>query len=200
MKVLEGMAFAGFVSERGVPYRPTDLFDEVCAAPSGRTPRSRAGPDAASPQLVAHEVARMRADESHPQRVLRHVKELAEQLYKNVGGRPGGAAQEAALGPSPGSSGRRSARPRFPCPPGEPVPRRGYAQGAEARGGQPPAAGAPALPPAGRGHGAVDRGPGHGQDAGSTPRGEGREEDHRALGAPDECVMGWRPRVWPRWG
>uniref|UniRef100_A0A3Q2GUU6 SET binding factor 1 n=1 Tax=Equus caballus TaxID=9796 RepID=A0A3Q2GUU6_HORSE len=61
MKVLEGMAFAGFVSERGVPYRPTDLFDE----------------------LVAHEVARMRADENHPQRVLRHVKELAEQLYKN---------------------------------------------------------------------------------------------------------------------
>lgn len=31
MKVLEGMAFAGFVSERGVPYRPTDLFDEVWA-------------------------------------------------------------------------------------------------------------------------------------------------------------------------
>lgn len=61
MKVLEGMAFAGFVSERGVPYRPTDLFDE----------------------LVAHEVARMRAEENHPQRVLRHVKELAEQLYKN---------------------------------------------------------------------------------------------------------------------
>uniref|UniRef100_A0A452QBM6 UDENN domain-containing protein n=1 Tax=Ursus americanus TaxID=9643 RepID=A0A452QBM6_URSAM len=62
MKVLEGMAFAGFVSERGVPYRATDLFDE----------------------LVAHEVARMRADENHPQRILRHVKELAEQLYKNV--------------------------------------------------------------------------------------------------------------------
>ncbi|XP_057364359.1 myotubularin-related protein 5 isoform X6 [Manis pentadactyla] len=61
MKVLEGMAFAGFVSERGVPYRPTDLFDE----------------------LVAHEVTRMRAEENHPQRVLRHVKELAEQLYKN---------------------------------------------------------------------------------------------------------------------
>lgn len=62
MKVLEGMAFAGFVSERGVPYRSTDLFDE----------------------LVAHEVARMRADENHPHRVLRHVQELAEQLYKNV--------------------------------------------------------------------------------------------------------------------
>lgn len=28
-KVLEGMAFAGFVTERGPPYRATDLFDEV---------------------------------------------------------------------------------------------------------------------------------------------------------------------------
>lgn len=28
-KVLEGMAFAGFVTERGAPYRPIDLFDEV---------------------------------------------------------------------------------------------------------------------------------------------------------------------------
>lgn len=26
----------------------------------------------------------MRADENHPHRVLRHVQELAEQLYKNV--------------------------------------------------------------------------------------------------------------------
>ena len=29
MKVLDGMAFAGFVSERGPPYRVTDLFDVV---------------------------------------------------------------------------------------------------------------------------------------------------------------------------
>lgn len=28
-KVLEGMAFAGFVTERGPPYRSLDLFDEV---------------------------------------------------------------------------------------------------------------------------------------------------------------------------
>jgi myotubularin-related protein 5/13 len=28
-KVLNGMAFAGFVSERGPPYRACDLFDEV---------------------------------------------------------------------------------------------------------------------------------------------------------------------------
>lgn len=38
MKVLEGMAFAGFVSERGVPYRPTDLFDEVHTPQLGGTP------------------------------------------------------------------------------------------------------------------------------------------------------------------
>lgn len=29
MKVLDGMAFARFVSERGPPYRATDLFDDV---------------------------------------------------------------------------------------------------------------------------------------------------------------------------
>lgn len=29
VKVLDGMAFAGFVSERGPPYRVTDLFDDV---------------------------------------------------------------------------------------------------------------------------------------------------------------------------
>lgn len=28
-KVMDGMAFAGFVSERGPPYRACDLFDEV---------------------------------------------------------------------------------------------------------------------------------------------------------------------------
>ena len=38
MKVLEGMAFAGFVSERGVPYRSTDLFDEVRPQPGWEEP------------------------------------------------------------------------------------------------------------------------------------------------------------------
>uniref|UniRef100_A0A8C4VEV4 SET binding factor 1 n=1 Tax=Gopherus evgoodei TaxID=1825980 RepID=A0A8C4VEV4_9SAUR len=60
-KVLEGMAFAGFVTERGAPYRAIDLFDE----------------------LVAYEVKRMRAEEGSKQKILRHIKELAEQLYKN---------------------------------------------------------------------------------------------------------------------
>ncbi|XP_029809093.1 myotubularin-related protein 5 isoform X3 [Suricata suricatta] len=90
MKVLEGMAFAGFVSERGVPYRPTDLFDE----------------------LVAHEVARMRADENHPQRVLRHVKELAEQLYKNENPYPA-VAMHKVQKPGEASHLRRAPRP-FP--------------------------------------------------------------------------------------
>ena len=58
------------------------------------------------PQLVAHEVARMRADENHPQRVLRHVKELAEQLYKNVrqATRAAGWSGEAILQPQRGRS------------------------------------------------------------------------------------------------
>ncbi|XP_061523242.1 myotubularin-related protein 5 [Phycodurus eques] len=61
MKVLDGMAFAGFVSERGPPYRATDLFDD----------------------LVANEVERIRQEEASPHKVMNHVKELAEQLFKN---------------------------------------------------------------------------------------------------------------------
>ncbi|KAG5830670.1 hypothetical protein ANANG_G00313110 [Anguilla anguilla] len=61
MKVLDGMAFGGFVSERGPPYRPTDLFDE----------------------LIANQMERIRREEGNPQKVMSHVKELAEQLFKN---------------------------------------------------------------------------------------------------------------------
>ncbi|KAM8740415.1 myotubularin-related protein 5 isoform 5-T5 [Acanthopagrus schlegelii] len=61
MKVLDGMAFAGFVSERGPPYRATDLFDD----------------------LVANHVERIRQEEACPQKVMNHVKELAEKLFKN---------------------------------------------------------------------------------------------------------------------
>ncbi|XP_070709582.1 myotubularin-related protein 5 isoform X2 [Pempheris klunzingeri] len=61
MKVLDGMAFAGFVSERGPPYRATDLFDD----------------------LVANQVERIRQEEACPHKVLNHVKELAEKLFKN---------------------------------------------------------------------------------------------------------------------
>ncbi|XP_056604779.1 myotubularin-related protein 5 isoform X5 [Triplophysa dalaica] len=61
MKVLDGMAFAGFVSERGPPYRATDLFDD----------------------LVANQVKRIRQETGNSQKVMKHVKELAEQLFKN---------------------------------------------------------------------------------------------------------------------
>lgn len=36
------------------------------------------------PQLVAYEVKRMKAEEGNKQKILRHIKELAEKLYKNV--------------------------------------------------------------------------------------------------------------------
>ncbi|KAM7377879.1 hypothetical protein PAMA_013004 [Pampus argenteus] len=61
MKVLDGMAFAGFVSERGPPYRPIDLFDD----------------------LVANQGERIRQEEACPHKVMNHVKELAELLFKN---------------------------------------------------------------------------------------------------------------------
>ncbi|XP_075044599.1 myotubularin-related protein 13 isoform X2 [Mixophyes fleayi] len=72
-KVLNGMAFAGFVSERGPPYRPCDLFDE----------------------LVSFEVERIK-DEEHcdAQEILKRVKELAEQLFKNENPNPHMAFQK----------------------------------------------------------------------------------------------------------
>ncbi|XP_042191162.1 myotubularin-related protein 5 [Callorhinchus milii] len=60
-RVLEGMAFAGFISERGSPYRPTDLFDE----------------------LVANEIERIRSEDGNAQKMQKHVKELSEHLHRN---------------------------------------------------------------------------------------------------------------------
>uniref|UniRef100_A0A8C4V8K4 SET binding factor 2 n=1 Tax=Falco tinnunculus TaxID=100819 RepID=A0A8C4V8K4_FALTI len=65
-KVLNGMAFAGFVSERGPPFRACDLFDE----------------------LVAFEVERIKAEEGNPPKMIKHVRELAEQLFKNENPNP----------------------------------------------------------------------------------------------------------------
>uniref|UniRef100_A0A8C0R0U0 SET binding factor 2 n=1 Tax=Canis lupus dingo TaxID=286419 RepID=A0A8C0R0U0_CANLU len=71
-KVLNGMAFAGFVSERGPPYRSCDLFDE----------------------LVAFEVERIKVEENNPLKIIKHVRELAEQLFKNENPNPHMAFQK----------------------------------------------------------------------------------------------------------
>ncbi|XP_023974856.1 myotubularin-related protein 13 isoform X2 [Physeter macrocephalus] len=71
-KVLNGMAFAGFVSERGPPYRSCDLFDE----------------------LVAFEVERIKIEENNPLKMIKHVRELAEQLFKNENPNPHMAFQK----------------------------------------------------------------------------------------------------------
>uniref|UniRef100_A0A3B3S7Q2 SET binding factor 1 n=1 Tax=Paramormyrops kingsleyae TaxID=1676925 RepID=A0A3B3S7Q2_9TELE len=76
MKVLDGMAFAGFVSERGPPYRTTDLFDE----------------------LVASGVERICLEEANLHKVTSHIKELGEQLYKNENPYPAVAMQPPAEG------------------------------------------------------------------------------------------------------
>lgn len=130
-KVLEGMAFAGFVTERGAPYRPIDLFDEVrpgAALPSksrlwegssafpipalsGTAPPSlilaleglwSCPCHPCPPQLVAYEVKRMKAEEGNKQKILRHIKELAEKLYKNVSA--GAPRAGGGLGWRPGHS------------------------------------------------------------------------------------------------
>ncbi|XP_038612156.1 myotubularin-related protein 5 isoform X2 [Tachyglossus aculeatus] len=89
-KVLEGMAFAGFISERGDPFRPIDLFDE----------------------LVAQEVQPIGVEEKQPQRVLRNVKELAEALYKNENPYPA-VAMHKVQKPAEGGHLQRAPRP-FP--------------------------------------------------------------------------------------
>ncbi|XP_077328160.1 myotubularin-related protein 5 isoform X3 [Lithobates pipiens] len=60
-KVLEGMAFAGFVTERGPPYRSLDLFDE----------------------LVAYDVRKLQYEEGSQKYLMKYIRDLAEKLYRN---------------------------------------------------------------------------------------------------------------------
>uniref|UniRef100_A0A4W6EM67 SET binding factor 1 n=1 Tax=Lates calcarifer TaxID=8187 RepID=A0A4W6EM67_LATCA len=91
MKVLDGMAFAGFVSERGPPYRATDLFDD----------------------LVANEVERIRHEEACPHKVMNHVKELAEQLFKNENPYPAVAMHKVQR---PSENSQNAAQNQTPFP------------------------------------------------------------------------------------
>lgn len=90
-KVLDGMAFAGFVSERGPPYRATDLFDD----------------------LVANQVERIRQEEACPQKVMNHAKEVAEQLFKNENPYPAVAMHKIQR---PSENGHNNAQNRAPFP------------------------------------------------------------------------------------
>lgn len=101
MKVLDGMAFAGFVSERGPPYRATDLFDDVsygCKMDIADIQKAIEKDVFSlsisssliflrlflSLQLIANQVERIRQEAGNPHKVMKHIKELAEQLFKNV--------------------------------------------------------------------------------------------------------------------
>uniref|UniRef100_A0A669CTB1 SET binding factor 2 n=1 Tax=Oreochromis niloticus TaxID=8128 RepID=A0A669CTB1_ORENI len=79
-KVLDGMAFAGFVSERGPPYRACDLFDE----------------------LVALDFDSFKEEEVNPAKLQKHIRELSEQLYRNENPNPHMAFQKVPR-PSEGS-------------------------------------------------------------------------------------------------
>lgn len=67
-------------------------------------------------QLVAYEVKRMRAEEGNKQKILRHIKELAEKLYKNVslGGPSAGGGSYSERGTGQGEPG---VKPQSVCPP-----------------------------------------------------------------------------------
>uniref|UniRef100_A0A671MVM9 Myotubularin-related protein 13-like n=1 Tax=Sinocyclocheilus anshuiensis TaxID=1608454 RepID=A0A671MVM9_9TELE len=71
-KVLDGMAFAGFVSERGPPYRACDLFDE----------------------LVALNVDCFKEEEENLVKFQKRLRDLSEQLYKNESPNPHMAFQK----------------------------------------------------------------------------------------------------------
>uniref|UniRef100_A0A7N6AGN6 SET binding factor 2 n=1 Tax=Anabas testudineus TaxID=64144 RepID=A0A7N6AGN6_ANATE len=73
-KVLDGMAFAGFVSERGPPYRACDLFDEVL----------------------------FKEEDVRSAKLQKHIRELSEQLYRNENPNPHMAFQKVPR-PSEGS-------------------------------------------------------------------------------------------------
>uniref|UniRef100_A0A8D0DFP4 SET binding factor 2 n=1 Tax=Sander lucioperca TaxID=283035 RepID=A0A8D0DFP4_SANLU len=73
-KVLDGMAFAGFVSERGPPYRACDLFDEVL----------------------------FKEEEVSPAKLQKHIRVFSEQLYRNENPNPHMAFQKVPR-PSEGS-------------------------------------------------------------------------------------------------
>ncbi|KAI3377924.1 hypothetical protein L3Q82_009056 [Scortum barcoo] len=79
-KVLDGMAFAGFVSERGPPYRACDLFDE----------------------LVALDFDSFKEEELSPAKLQKYIRELSEQLYRNENPNPHMAFQKVPR-PSEGS-------------------------------------------------------------------------------------------------
>uniref|UniRef100_A0A3B3ZCJ3 Uncharacterized protein n=1 Tax=Periophthalmus magnuspinnatus TaxID=409849 RepID=A0A3B3ZCJ3_9GOBI len=79
-KVLDGMAFAGFVSERGPPYRVCDLFDE----------------------LVALDIENFKEEGISPAKLQKRIRELSEQFYKNENPNPHMAFQKVPR-PSEGS-------------------------------------------------------------------------------------------------
>ncbi|XP_067352560.1 myotubularin-related protein 13 isoform X2 [Channa argus] len=79
-KVLDGMAFAGFVSERGPPYRACDLFDE----------------------LVALDIDDFKDEQNSLAKLQKHIRELSEQLHRNENPNPHMAFQKVPR-PSEGS-------------------------------------------------------------------------------------------------
>lgn len=188
-KVLDGMAFAGFVSERGPPYRTCDLFDEVFYHNEGfyivificyfqwivylliKYILF---------QLVALEIEKFKEEEISPAKLQKRIRKLSDQLYRNV----------TFIFSS--SFCTRYKHVSFHCQPngvliayvGKPKPTHGFSESASAIRGLPSACSSGALPSAGRWYGG---------DAAS--RGCGQAQQYTCLYTPGEEVCGtcWTP-------
>lgn len=150
------------------------------------------------PQLVANHVERIRQEETCPHKVMSHVKELAEQLFKNV-----------CTSMHPFSFvfcyhycifiifyvtlQLKWRSYRFFSSPGEPVPGRDHAQSHAAIGERPePCAEPEDIPRAGRGCRATLHRPRHRKVEDGAPSGQGGAQGHGALWAPTGWVACFR--------
>ncbi|KAL4721546.1 hypothetical protein ACJJTC_008312 [Scirpophaga incertulas] len=82
-RLLDSMFFNGLVAERGPPWRPTDIWDE----------------------LVQNLPEQLRLESSNPELELQHIQELAMQLHLNENPNPQ-AYQQRVLRPPEGASSR----------------------------------------------------------------------------------------------
>ncbi|KAL3842272.1 hypothetical protein ACJMK2_020304 [Sinanodonta woodiana] len=90
VRVLDGVGFGAFITERGSPYRVCDIFDEVYATMQDQLKEEKVCPD----------------------KMMTHIKELAKELYQNENPNPQPYVQKVPK-PTEGSYARIH-QPPFP--------------------------------------------------------------------------------------
>lgn len=96
LRVLDSMAFHKFIEERGPPFRPCDIFDDVYASIYDQLKRELDSSSSSSSQII-----------------LEHIKELANQFLLNENPSPQQTYTQKVPQPSPISCSREDI-PEFP--------------------------------------------------------------------------------------